>query len=96
MSSVSRQKRISQHLFSALEIQDGGAEAKDRGHAAARQNAWYFECAWEVAHKVGGIYTVIRSKAGESSALLLVGYVTVRLFFEFVSDRSVKGALLCC
>ena len=60
---MSRPKRISQHLFSALEIQDG-VEAKDRGVAAGRQNAWYFECAWEVANKVGGIYTVIRSKAG--------------------------------
>lgn len=60
---MSRQKRISQHLFSALEIQDD-VEAKDRGVAAARQNAWHFECAWEVANKVGGIYTVIRSKAG--------------------------------
>ena len=64
-STMSRQKRVSQHLFSALEIQDG-VDAMDRGVAAARQNAWYFECAWEVANKVGGIYTVIRSKAGKS------------------------------
>lgn len=27
---------------------------------------WTFECAWEVVNKVGGIYTVIRSKAEES------------------------------
>ncbi|KAL1117747.1 hypothetical protein AAG570_004062 [Ranatra chinensis] len=35
----------------------------DRGQSAAQQNRWTFETAWEVANKVGGIYTVIRSKA---------------------------------
>ncbi|XP_028034904.1 glycogen [starch] synthase isoform X1 [Bombyx mandarina] len=35
----------------------------DRGRAASDENRWTFECAWEVANKVGGIYTVIRSKA---------------------------------
>ena len=28
---------------------------------------WCFECAWEVGNKVGGIYTVIRSKTGVST-----------------------------
>ena len=27
------------------------------------RNALLFECAWEVANKVGGIYTVIKTKA---------------------------------
>ncbi|XP_075218936.1 glycogen [starch] synthase isoform X2 [Lycorma delicatula] len=35
----------------------------DKGQRAASQNRWTFEIAWEVANKVGGIYTVIRSKA---------------------------------
>ncbi|CAC5409044.1 GYS [Mytilus coruscus] len=35
----------------------------DRGETAATQNKWVFEIAWEVANKVGGIYTVIKSKA---------------------------------
>ncbi|XP_041367402.1 glycogen [starch] synthase-like [Gigantopelta aegis] len=35
----------------------------DRGAAAAAQNRWVFEIAWEVANKVGGIYTVIKTKA---------------------------------
>lgn len=35
----------------------------DNGETALRQNRWTFEVAWEVANKVGGIYTVIRSKA---------------------------------
>ncbi|OWF47958.1 glycogen [starch] synthase [Mizuhopecten yessoensis] len=36
---------------------------KDRGLTASAQNKWVFEIAWEVANKVGGIYTVIKSKA---------------------------------
>ncbi|PZC71730.1 hypothetical protein B5X24_HaOG212585 [Helicoverpa armigera] len=35
----------------------------DKGQAASDENRWTFETAWEVANKVGGIYTVIRSKA---------------------------------
>jgi len=35
----------------------------DRGQTAANENRWVFETAWEVCNKVGGIYTVIRSKA---------------------------------
>ena len=32
----------------------------DHGEHFAMQNRWCFEAAWEVANKVGGIYTVIR------------------------------------
>lgn len=35
----------------------------DGGESANYENRWTFEIAWEVANKVGGIYTVIRSKA---------------------------------
>ncbi|CAG5135016.1 unnamed protein product [Candidula unifasciata] len=35
----------------------------DRGAKATAQNKWLFEIAWEVANKVGGIYTVIKTKA---------------------------------
>lgn len=38
-------------------------EFLDRGHSAKCENRYTFEIAWEVANKVGGIYTVIRSKA---------------------------------
>lgn len=38
----------------------------DRGATAAEENRWLFEISWEVANKVGGIYTVIRSKAAVS------------------------------
>uniref|UniRef100_A0A6B9MHP7 Glycogen [starch] synthase n=1 Tax=Platynereis dumerilii TaxID=6359 RepID=A0A6B9MHP7_PLADU len=35
----------------------------DGGATAAAKNQWFFEVAWEVANKVGGIYTVIKTKA---------------------------------
>lgn len=56
-------KRVSRELYAALE-QTEKEDEMDRGLSAAASNSWYFECAWEVANKVGGIYTVIRSKAG--------------------------------
>ncbi|OQV17191.1 Glycogen [starch] synthase, muscle [Hypsibius exemplaris] len=37
--------------------------ALDKGASAEEENRYLFEIAWEVANKVGGIYTVIRSKA---------------------------------
>lgn len=35
----------------------------DHGESAIMENRWCLEVAWEAANKVGGIYTVIRSKA---------------------------------
>lgn len=35
----------------------------DHGETARREGRFVFECAWEVVNKVGGIYTVIRTKA---------------------------------
>ncbi|CAO4363980.1 unnamed protein product [Caenorhabditis nigoni] len=35
----------------------------DAGRSAREEGRFVFECAWEVANKVGGIYTVLRSKA---------------------------------
>jgi len=40
--------------------------ASDGGTMAALRNQWFFEIAWEVANKVGGIYTVIKTKAAVS------------------------------
>ncbi|MFH4975576.1 hypothetical protein AB6A40_002285 [Gnathostoma spinigerum] len=42
----------------------------DEGVLARQEGRVVFECAWEVANKVGGIYTVIRSKAPISTAEL--------------------------
>ncbi|XP_070564062.1 glycogen [starch] synthase-like [Ptychodera flava] len=55
-----------QSFASAYLVDDFDPTPKDRGRSAAVENKWVFECAWEVANKVGGIYTVIRSKAGET------------------------------
>ncbi|XP_055378150.1 glycogen [starch] synthase isoform X2 [Condylostylus longicornis] len=49
--------------FSRVESAHDLVDYLDRGHTAYRENRWNFEVAWEVANKVGGIYTVIRSKA---------------------------------
>lgn len=49
--------------FSRVESGGDLLEFFDRGFSATRENRWTFEIAWEVANKVGGIYTVIRSKA---------------------------------
>ncbi|EJW70939.1 hypothetical protein WUBG_18154 [Wuchereria bancrofti] len=35
----------------------------DHGEQARREGRFVFECSWEVANKVGGIYTVLRTKA---------------------------------
>uniref|UniRef100_A0A7D6R712 Glycogen [starch] synthase n=1 Tax=Sinonovacula constricta TaxID=98310 RepID=A0A7D6R712_SINCO len=57
-------RRRSSSFFRAFKNrQDPDEFFLDRGATAASQNRWYFECAWEVANKVGGIYTVIKSKA---------------------------------
>ncbi len=55
-------------------------------------NAMLFEIAWEVCNQVGGIYTVIRSKATEASEkwgdnYCLVGpYLSDEVFIEFARD----------
>ncbi|XP_055923283.1 glycogen [starch] synthase isoform X1 [Eupeodes corollae] len=49
--------------FSRVESTGDLKDYFDRGDIASRENRWNFEIAWEVANKVGGIYTVIRSKA---------------------------------
>lgn len=49
--------------YSRAESKTDLLEFLDRGHSANKENRWSFEVAWEAANKVGGIYTVIRSKA---------------------------------
>lgn len=48
--------------FYRVESQNELLAYMDKGELASCQNRWTFEAAWEVANKVGGIYTVIRSK----------------------------------
>lgn len=39
----------------------------DRGESAKHENRFVYEISWEVANKVGGIYTVLRTKAPVST-----------------------------
>jgi len=38
-------------------------QAFDKGKKVADSSQWFFEVSWEVANKVGGIYTVLKTKA---------------------------------
>ena len=62
----------------------------DFGEHFANQNRWVFECAWEVANKVGGIYTVIRSKTGVSVNELGDQYVLLGPYYEMKARQEVE------
>ncbi|BES87990.1 Glycogen synthase [Nesidiocoris tenuis] len=64
----------------------------DRGYSAANNNRWVFEAAWEVANKVGGIYTVIRSKAFVSTEELGDQYVLLGPYKEACARTEVEEA----
>lgn len=54
------------------------------------KNRWVFESAWEVANKVGGIYTVIRSKAFVSSEEMGNQYVLLGPYKEQSARTEVE------
>lgn len=62
----------------------------DFGEHFAVNNRWCFECAWEVANKVGGIYTVIRSKTGVSVSELGDQYVLIGPYIESKAKHEVE------
>uniref|UniRef100_A0A1L8E1X2 Glycogen [starch] synthase n=1 Tax=Nyssomyia neivai TaxID=330878 RepID=A0A1L8E1X2_9DIPT len=62
----------------------------DRGHSANRENRWTFEIAWEAANKVGGIYTVIRSKAYVSTEELGDQYCLIGPYKEACARTEVE------
>lgn len=62
----------------------------DRGHLANRENRWTFEVAWEAANKVGGIYTVIRSKAFVSTEELGDQYCLIGPYKEACARTEVE------
>ncbi|KAK0089385.1 hypothetical protein PV325_007543 [Microctonus aethiopoides] len=64
----------------------------DRGLSAEQENRWSFEVAWEVANKVGGIYTVIRSKAYVSTEELGDQYCMIGPFKEQCARTEVEEA----
>lgn len=55
--------RLAKRFYRPESVEDS---VLDRGATAEAENRWVFEISWEVVNKVGGIYTVIRSKAGVS------------------------------
>jgi glycogen synthase len=66
------------------------AEFLDRGHTANMENRWTFEIAWEAANKVGGIYTVIRSKAFVSTEELGDQYCLLGPYKEECARQEVE------
>ncbi|KAH7731961.1 GSY-1 protein [Aphelenchoides avenae] len=49
------------------ELNVSAEDVVDHGETARHENRFVFECSWEVANKVGGIYTVLRTKAPVST-----------------------------
>jgi len=62
----------------------------DHGNYFSDNNQWCFEIAWEVANKVGGIYTVIRSKTGVSVNELGDQYILLGPYKEFHAKQEVE------
>jgi len=62
----------------------------DHGERFAELNRWCFETAWEVANKVGGIYTVIRSKTGVSVGELGDQYVLMGPYKECQASQEIE------
>uniref|UniRef100_A0A1I7UFD1 Glycogen [starch] synthase n=1 Tax=Caenorhabditis tropicalis TaxID=1561998 RepID=A0A1I7UFD1_9PELO len=50
-------------MIAGEDLNVGKVLEMDAGRSAREEGRFVFECAWEVANKVGGIYTVLRSKA---------------------------------
>ncbi|XP_072048138.1 glycogen [starch] synthase, muscle-like [Amphiura filiformis] len=62
----------------------------DRGKTAEGECRYVFEIAWEVANKVGGIYTVIRSKAGVTVEELGDQYILLGPYSEATVQTEVE------
>ncbi|EJD74093.1 glycogen synthase [Loa loa] len=67
--STTPQRRLSRRLTHTkivrelLALENATVAEMDHGEKARREGRFVFECSWEVANKVGGIYTVLRTKA---------------------------------
>ncbi|VDN58486.1 unnamed protein product [Dracunculus medinensis] len=60
------QSKIAKAL-AGVEMEETEVMEMDEGRTAREEGRVVFECSWEVANKVGGIYTVLRSKAAIST-----------------------------
>ncbi|XP_022083700.1 glycogen [starch] synthase, muscle-like [Acanthaster planci] len=102
MRPVASSSKI-QRTLGGLDLMDDIGNEMDRGRTAAQENRWVFEVAWEVANKVGGIYTVIRSKAAVTmeelgdQCIMLGPYTeaTVKMEVEIMEPENelIKGAM---
>ncbi|KAI1713216.1 glycogen synthase domain-containing protein [Ditylenchus destructor] len=63
----SRKNSSSRLVKQFAEMNMSGENTLDRGENARIENRFVFECSWEVVNKVGGIYTVLRTKAPVST-----------------------------
>uniref|UniRef100_A0A182QDI6 Glycogen [starch] synthase n=1 Tax=Anopheles farauti TaxID=69004 RepID=A0A182QDI6_9DIPT len=77
--------------YSRVESSSDLMQFLDRGHSANTENRWTFEIAWEVANKVGGIYTVIRSKAFVSTEELGDQYCLIGPYKEASARTEVEA-----
>jgi len=66
------------------------SQYQDYGERFSDQNRWCFETAWEVANKVGGIYTVIRSKTGVSVTEMGDQYVLLGPYKETHARQEIE------
>ena len=64
--------------------------ALDHGLRANHENRWVFEVSWETCNKVGGIYTVIRSKAQVSTDELGDQYIMMGPYNEHLVRTEVE------
>ncbi|PSN29113.1 Glycogen [starch] synthase [Blattella germanica] len=78
--------------FYRMESQNDLLAFMDKGELASCQNRWVFETAWEVANKVGGIYTVIRSKAYVSTEEMGEQYCLLGPYKEQSARTEVEEA----
>lgn len=76
--------------FYRVDSQADMGRYQDYGERFSDQNRWCFESAWEVANKVGGIYTVIRSKAGVSVTEMGDQYILLGPYKEFHARQEIE------
>ena len=80
--------RIS-HRFYKVDT-DLNSDALDNGERARIENKWVFEIATEVVNKVGGIHTVIKSKAKVSRQELGDNYCLIGPYNEHITRTEVE------
>jgi len=92
MNGVGDQRKLSRaaRRFYRMDSQPDLSRFCDYGDTFSDNNIWCFECAWEVANKVGGIYTVIRSKTGVSVNELGDQYILLGPYKEFHARQEVE------